>query len=624
MAVSPIEEKILGRLAKQTAPYNALLSASLYQVLGLSILLSRKLYRARKLRKLDITRDTKSLQLYHHIIWLAREGLSITEVYILPYCQDGERGPECRVMAAKLRASLYHVFCLFHNHPPISQLSGRSYDSTSPNSSAQSPQATQGTKSSPKRSPPDGGRHARQRSGNTALRDPIPSMTSEASYVTNPYAAAQSPPPPPGLATLGGAVDARRTPTRPPGLAPINISPTHAAASFLLPPLNFVPMAREHFDGAQHLANTLLPPTHALRLSISLEHAAFLWDCAKEHERSRKLARRTIKNVYSSSDGLDDDEFADASALVQALGGIVRRGSNESTPRPSTSGLQQQQQGPPSPNQRLPRQNPPSNKPLIDRTIAVSPTETGRRSRTTPQTTSSTPTTHIPRSMMRTPERLSTVPEVESMEEAATTNTQATVFSPPVSRLSSRSEGARRASSVTSAASDKASKRRIVEQAEERAASRQSRRSGGSRRERRREGSRESEGSQPHSRQATPPEGISTTPKREQRKEEPRSSPKNDRSPSRQQKPLPPKDSPTKRGSPPRHITSTQSREKDQRAPPQCPLPPTPTTAPDDHHEAILRTLQILSAVTRGLNVNVPSSSSNRRGNNHGSARRVL
>lgn len=519
MAVSPIEEKILGRLAKQTAPYNALLSASLYQVLGLSILLSRKLYRARKLRKLDITRDTKSLQLYHHIIWLAREGLSITEVYILPYCQDGERGPECRVMAAKLRASLYHVFCLFHNHPPISQLSGRSHASTSPLSSAQSPQATQGTKGSPKRSPPserDGGKYARQRSGNTALRDPIPSMTSEASYVTNPYAAAQSPPPPPGLAILGGPVEARRTPTRPPGLVPINISPTQSAASFLLPPLNFVPMAREHFDNAQHLANTLLPPTHALRLSISLEHAAFLWDCAKEHERARKLARRTIKDVYSSSDGLDDDEFADASALVQALGGIVRRGSNDSTPRPSTTTLQQGQQST-SPDQRLPRQTPPYNKPLIDRTIAVSPAE-NRRSRNAPSSgVPSSSISHIPRSMMRTPERLSTVPEVESMEEAATTtNTQATVLSPPVSRLSSRSEGARRASSVTSAASDKASKRRIVEQAEERAVSRQSQRSRRSRRGRSasQEGSagaggeEEGSSSQPHSRQATPPEGY--------------------------------------------------------------------------------------------------------------------
>ena len=40
---------------------NPLLSSSLYQILGLSVTLSRKLYRARKLRKLDTSRDTKSL-----------------------------------------------------------------------------------------------------------------------------------------------------------------------------------------------------------------------------------------------------------------------------------------------------------------------------------------------------------------------------------------------------------------------------------------------------------------------------------------------------------------------------------------------------------------------------------
>ncbi|KAF2209695.1 hypothetical protein CERZMDRAFT_113713 [Cercospora zeae-maydis SCOH1-5] len=340
MAVSQIEEKILGRLAKLTEPSNPLLSASLYQVLGLSILLSRKLYRARKLRKLDLTRDTKSLQLYHHIIWLAREGLSITEAYILPYCQNGEYGPECRVMAAKLRASLYHVFCLFHNHPPISQLSGRSGTSISPPSNSNTPKKN----AAPKQS------GSRRRAGKAPLRDPVPSIQSDASFVTNPYVGTTTQTPPPGLAILPPE-GARRTPSRPPGLVPIDIPAAQSAASFLLPPLNFVPMAKEHFETAQHLSDSLLPVTHALRLSVALEHTAFLWDCAKEHDRSRLLARKTIKEVYSSSDGLDDDEFADASVLVQALGGMVKRGSNESTPQQKSS-----QAGSPTP--RHPTSNP--------------------------------------------------------------------------------------------------------------------------------------------------------------------------------------------------------------------------------------------------------------------------
>ena len=479
MAVSQVEEKILGRLARQTGPSNPLLSSSLYQVLGLSILLSRKLVKARRLRKLDTSRDTKSLQLYHHIIWLAREGLSITEVYVLPYCQDGEQGPECRVMAAKLRASLYHVFCLFHNHPPVSQLSAQSYESGSSPSSVLTPKANNGqTRQSPGRSPRNGreNNNPTRRSGKRALRDHIPSMNSDTSYITNPYVVgpAQTPPPPgppPPVPT-----EARRTPTRPPGLAPVNISPSQAAASFLLPPLNFIPLAREHFDTAQHLANSLLSSTHALRLCVSLEHAAFLWDCCKEHERARRLARKTIKDVYASTDGLDDDEFANASALVQALGGIVRRGTDESTPWPSREQLA-------SPNQRVSRA--PAN---IDRTIALSPPS--RRNKIEQQSQI--------RPIVRTPERLPTVPEVDSTEVSAEGQAQSqTALSPPVSRLSNRSRQ-RRSSSATS---EKASKRRAVEQAEE-----IHRRNSASNR------SNVSSGS--NSRQSTPQEGYVARPKR--------------------------------------------------------------------------------------------------------------
>jgi len=424
MATSPVEEKILGRLAEQTASTNALLSASLYQVLGLSILLSRKVIKARRVRKLDTSRDTKSLQLYHSIIWLAREGLSIVEVYILPYSQDGKQGPECRVMATKLRASLYHIICLFHNNPPVS-----------PTIKVLTPKADNGqTRRSPNRAKET--REGQRRAGKKPLRDPIPSFTSEASYVTNPFASGPPQTPPPSVPPPPIPTEARRTPTRPPGLEPINISPSQASASFLLPPLNFVPMAREHFEQAQHLAKTLLPPSNALRLSITLEHAAFLRDCCKEPDRARRLAGKTVNKVYDSRDEIDDDEFADAAPLVQDLFSLARIGSDDTTSRSSREQLV-------SPNQRVNRGSP------IDRKIALSP----------PRRNGKTASPNQIRPVVRTPERLATVPEVESLDERSERLAN-DALSPPISRLSSRSR-LKRSSSATSA------KRRATEQAEE-------------------------------------------------------------------------------------------------------------------------------------------------------------
>lgn len=464
MAITQIEEKILGRLARQTEKDNPLLAASLYQVLGLSILLSQKLYRAKKLRKLDITRDTKSLQLYHQIIWLAREGLSITEVYILPYCEHGEQGAECQVMASKLRASLYHVFCLFHNHPPVNGTRRWSSSSGSPPSSNnRSPKQNSSQSGRPSSKSPGNSKGSngarRRRSSKGGLRDPIPSMTSETSYITNPYASPLSPPPSETLPPL--PPEATRTPSRPPGLKPIKIPSPQAAASFLLPPLNFVPMAREHFETTQHLATTLLQPAHALRLAVTLEHAAFLWDCQKEHQQSRALAARTIKEVYASSEGLDDDEFADAAAIVQALGGIVKRGSNESSPKNNSNG-----NGNGNNHKTPPTTTTAPNKPLpppplpIDRTIALSPPN--------PTTLPQLPTLrdHAALHARSTPDRLSTVPEDPSRETSERENDRATVTTSKTAGTAPTTLSSPPASVAGSSKSEKAAKRAAVERAE--------------------------------------------------------------------------------------------------------------------------------------------------------------
>ncbi|KAH8164637.1 hypothetical protein CIB48_g3616 [Xylaria polymorpha] len=119
MASSEVDQKFLGKLGKQVEPNNALLASMLFKLLGLSINLAEQSAKARKQRKLDTWRATQSLDLYFHIVWLAREGLIMLEQYVLPMV--GDHG-ELKVLAFKLRASFYHVFVLFHNNPSVSTL----------------------------------------------------------------------------------------------------------------------------------------------------------------------------------------------------------------------------------------------------------------------------------------------------------------------------------------------------------------------------------------------------------------------------------------------------------------------------------------------------------------------
>jgi hypothetical protein len=51
MASSEVDQKFLGQFAKNIANDNALLSSMLFKILGLSVILSKELVRARKLRK---------------------------------------------------------------------------------------------------------------------------------------------------------------------------------------------------------------------------------------------------------------------------------------------------------------------------------------------------------------------------------------------------------------------------------------------------------------------------------------------------------------------------------------------------------------------------------------------
>lgn len=271
MASSEVDQKFLGRFAKATDRSYPYLSSKLYRVLGLSVILSKKLVRARRLRRLDTTRDTKSLQLYHHIVFLSREGLYIIEEYVLPMVEN-TRTHALKVLCHKLRASFYHIYVLFHNEPSISQAAIPSYSPT------------------------------------TAEKGKAPVYRNSIR---------PSPPLPEGgpVQPIGPL---------PPGLSPVSVP--KPSASFLLPAQNYIPRASECFDYACKLADTLLSGSHPVRLSVKTEYAAYLYDCLHDGEGSRRLAQVAIKEVYLAQEGMDDDMFEDAAELVGILGKMMKRG----------------------------------------------------------------------------------------------------------------------------------------------------------------------------------------------------------------------------------------------------------------------------------------------------------
>lgn len=284
MASSEVDQKFLGKLARAVEPNNALLASMLFKILGLSINLAGQLVKARKQRRLDTTRPTQSLELYLHIIWLSREGLVMLEQYVLPMVGDYV---ELKVLAYKLRASFYHIFVLFHNHPSVSTMTPESLAAAA---------AMAG----------------RLDKGKGIARDDISETARSSLQPTHPLE--------------GGPVNP------PPGFG--HLTP-EAVASFLLPPVDYLHTAHRHFKEAVALADSLLWGSHSLRLSVRTEYAAFLYECVHDAEGSRKLAKDTIAEVYQASEGMDDDMFNDACELVTVLGKMMKRGLGSSNPSKS-------------------------------------------------------------------------------------------------------------------------------------------------------------------------------------------------------------------------------------------------------------------------------------------------
>lgn len=282
MASSEVDQKFLGRLAQAVENDNPLLSSMLFKILGLSLNLAELLVASKKFRKPDPATSPAHLKRVLRILWLSREGRVMLQQYVIPMVGNYV---ELKVLAYKLRASFYHIFVLFHNNPPVSNMAN-----LTPEIMAMM-------------TPPQ------QDKGKGPELDP----ESRASSVqpTHPLE--------------GGPV------LPPPGF---EIKIETLSPSFLLPSEDYLPTARQYFEEAMRLADDMLWGSHSLRLSVRTEYVAFLYECAHDSEGSRKLAKETIAQVYDATEGMDDDMFSDACELVTVLGKMMKRGLGSNTTLP--------------------------------------------------------------------------------------------------------------------------------------------------------------------------------------------------------------------------------------------------------------------------------------------------
>ncbi|KJZ75526.1 hypothetical protein HIM_04989 [Hirsutella minnesotensis 3608] len=278
MASSEVDQKFLGRLARAVEYENPLLSSMLFKILGLSLNLAEQLIATKRQRRPDPSQAYSFLKRVVHILWLSREGLIMLQQYVIPMIGHYV---ELKVLAYKLRASFFHIFVLFHNQPPVSEMA-RWY----PELLAAVAAAASGD---------------RERAANHA----------------NPETLSRPPSIQPTHPLEGGPV------CPPPGFESLD----HLLRPALLLPLkDYLPKAHDYFKVAVALADELLWGSHSLRLSVKTEYAAFLYDCAHDANASRTLARETIAEVYDATEGMDDDMFRDACELVTVLGKMVTRG----------------------------------------------------------------------------------------------------------------------------------------------------------------------------------------------------------------------------------------------------------------------------------------------------------
>lgn len=282
MTISEVDKKYLGRFAGKFQNDYPLLAQSLFQILGIFTMLSGYVTKARKLRKLVVSRNTKSSDLYLRIVWLAREGLKLLEEYILPMVANYG---ELKTLSYKLRASLYHLFVLFHNQPPIR------------------PKHTHKDVTLASAEVFDHEKMEKSGKNNSAAYE---SVRSNPTHFTHSFEEGCEP-----AATTTNLN------------SPFSEVSPDVEPNFFIPAKDYRPIARRCFQEATTLANQYLYDSHPIRLSLMVEYSTYIFECLHSCKESRQLAKNTVAEVLNAEQGIDNETFTDSIELVNVLGKIM-------------------------------------------------------------------------------------------------------------------------------------------------------------------------------------------------------------------------------------------------------------------------------------------------------------
>ncbi|KAG9658232.1 hypothetical protein KCU64_g4650, partial [Aureobasidium melanogenum] len=308
MALTQIDRKVLARSINYYVSENKIVVENLRRVLGISVMLEEKLSYVRELRLLNIDLGARSLDPYRELLFLAKEGLALTEVFIAPYCGESADGVY-QVMALKLRATFHHIFCQYHNTPPVRLLRQKKAEGLSAFSAYYLA--------------------SRQDQDFDLAASPVPSVQS---FVTNPYAANGQAPS--ALAHVlanepsQNTLQPRTAPVHPPSFnvnTVVEYEPPVSASTFLMPALDYTPETKRLFELAAKCAEENLHPAHPLVLSLALEQANFLMDCLADYEKSFKVVKKAARAAYLSRREVTKANWDDVVRILHDMTVIVAR-----------------------------------------------------------------------------------------------------------------------------------------------------------------------------------------------------------------------------------------------------------------------------------------------------------